>query len=138
MNNPYLKVGLITKGTIKTHQVITATSESFISPLSFVSRDLVAIKRFHKDLGEIIIKPLYGNGGEGVFKLGSDDPNLSVKIPFHYNRFQTDIFSEKSSDVNLFQIQGFTPMKCDIYADKIWKMNDKFHMKWKCKSIQLV
>ena len=66
------------------------------------------------------------------------DPNLSVKIPFHYNRFQTDIFSEKSSDVNLFQIQGFTPMKCDIYADKIWKMNDKFHMKWKCKSIQLV
>ncbi len=66
------------------------------------------------------------------------DPNLSVKIPFHYNRFQTDIFSEKSSDVNLFQIQGFTPMKCDIYADKIWKMNDKFHMKWKCKAIQLV
>ena len=24
------------------------------------------------------------------------DPNLSVKIPFHYNRFQTDIFSDKS------------------------------------------
>ena len=47
-------------------------------PPTLVSRDLVAIKRFHKDLGEIIIKPLYGNGGEGVFKLGSDDPNLSV------------------------------------------------------------
>ena len=42
VNNQYLKVGLITKGTIKTHQVISATSGSFISPLSFVSRDLVA------------------------------------------------------------------------------------------------
>ena len=71
-------------------------------------------------------------------KKGKYDPNLSVKIPFHYNRFQTEIFSETSNDVNLFQIQGFTPMKCDIYLDKIWKMNDKFHMKWKCKAIQLV
>lgn len=66
------------------------------------------------------------------------DPNLSVKIPFHYNRFQTELFSEKDNDINLFQIQSFTPMKCDIYLDKIWKMNDKFHMKWKCKAIQLV
>ena len=71
-------------------------------------------------------------------KKGKYDPNLSIKIPFHYNRFQTDIFSESSNDVNLFQIQGFTPMKCDIYLDKIWKMNGKFHMKWKCKAIQLL
>ena len=71
-------------------------------------------------------------------KKGKYDPNLSVKIPFNYNRFQTEIFSESSSDVNLFQIQGFTPMKCDIYLDKIWKMNDKFYMKWKCRAIQLL
>ena len=66
------------------------------------------------------------------------DPNLSVKIPFHYNRFQTDIFSDKSSDINLFQIQSFTPMKCDIYIDKIWKYNDVFYCKWKAKKINLV
>ena len=71
-------------------------------------------------------------------KKGKYDPNLSIKLPFHYNRFQTEIFSESSSDVNLFQIQGFTPMKCDIYLDKIWKMNDKFYMKWKCRAIQLL
>ena len=71
-------------------------------------------------------------------KKGKYDPNLSVKIPFHYNRFQTEIFSDHYSEINLFQIQGFTPMKCDIYLDKIWKMNGKFHMKWKCKAIQLV
>ena len=24
-------------------------------------------------------------------------------------------------------------MECDLYVDKIWRMNDKFYMKWKCK-----
>ena len=66
------------------------------------------------------------------------EPNLSVKLPFSYNRFQTDIYSEHSSTINLFQIQGFTPMECDIYLDKIWKMNDKYYAKWKCKTIHLI
>ena len=57
-------------------------------------------------------------------KKGIYEPNLSVKLPFSYNRFQTDIYSEHSSTINLFQIQGFTPMECDIYLDKIWKMNE--------------
>jgi len=29
-------------------------------------------------------------------------------------------------------------MECDIYLDKIWKMNDKFYAKWKCKVIHLL
>ena len=42
------------------------------------------------------------------------------------------------SSSNLFNIQGFTSMQCDIYLDKIWKMNDNFYAKWKCKIIHLV
>ena len=71
-------------------------------------------------------------------KKGLYEPNLSVKLPFSYNKFQTDIYSDHSDTVNLFQIQGFTPMQCDIYLDKIWKMNDKFYAKWKCKIIHLL
>jgi len=66
------------------------------------------------------------------------DPNLSVKIPFQYNHFQTDVYSDHASAINLLNIQGFTPMKCDIYLDKIWKMNDTFHCKWKCSGIHLI
>ena len=66
------------------------------------------------------------------------DPNLSIKLPFNYNKFQTDIYSDNSSTVNLFQIQNFTPMQCDIYLDKIWKMNNKYYTKWKCKTIHLL
>lgn len=66
------------------------------------------------------------------------DPNLNVKLPFSYNKFETDIYSDNSSINNIFQIQNFTPMQCDIYLDKIWKMNDNFYAKWKCKIINLL
>jgi len=66
------------------------------------------------------------------------DPNLSIKLPFSYNQFQTEIYSDHSDLVNLFQIQNFTPMQCDIYLDKIWKMNNKYYSKWKCKIIHLL
>jgi hypothetical protein len=29
-------------------------------------------------------------------------------------------------------------MECDLYIDKVWRMNDKFYMKWKCKVIHIV
>ena len=47
-------------------------------PTTLISRDLPSMERFHKTMGEMIVKPLYGNGGEGIFKLGKGDPNLPV------------------------------------------------------------
>jgi len=29
-------------------------------------------------------------------------------------------------------------MNCDIYLDKIWRMNDKFYAKWKCTKIHIL
>uniref|UniRef100_A0A6C0FBP1 Uncharacterized protein n=1 Tax=viral metagenome TaxID=1070528 RepID=A0A6C0FBP1_9ZZZZ len=66
------------------------------------------------------------------------EPNLNVKLPFQYNQFLTDIYSEYSSGVNIFHIRKFQNMECDLYVDKIWRMNDKFYMKWKCKVIHVV
>ena len=61
-----------------------------------------------------------------------------VKLPFQYNQFTTDLYSEYSSGVNIFSINKFQKMECDLYVDRIWRMNDKFYMKWKCKIIHLV
>ena len=66
------------------------------------------------------------------------DPNLSVKLPFNCNKFETELYSDHSSIVSLFNINNFTDMQCDIYIDKIWKINDTFHCKWKCSCIHLV
>tara|TARA_B110000495_G_C22753338_1_gene441321 strand:- start:7 stop:546 length:540 start_codon:yes stop_codon:yes gene_type:complete len=71
-------------------------------------------------------------------KKGMYEPNLNVKLPFQYNKFATDLYSEHSSGVNIFSINRFQKMECDLYVDRIWRMNDKFYMKWKCKIIHIV
>ncbi|EBA06265.1 glutathione synthase [Sagittula stellata] len=48
-----------------------------LTPPTMIARDLAAIKRFRAKHGDIILKPLYGNGGAGVFRLTADDRNLS-------------------------------------------------------------
>jgi glutathione synthase len=47
------------------------------TPPTTIARDLDTIKAFKAKHGDVILKPLYGNGGAGVFRLGPDDKNLS-------------------------------------------------------------
>jgi glutathione synthase len=46
-------------------------------PPTTIARDLEVIRAFKQQHGDIILKPLYGNGGAGVFRLGPDDRNLT-------------------------------------------------------------
>lgn len=48
-----------------------------LTPPTLISRDLEAIRAFRARHGDIVVKPLYGNGGAGVFHLKPGDPNLS-------------------------------------------------------------
>ncbi len=48
-----------------------------LTPPTLVARDLAAIRAFRADHGDIILKPLYGNGGAGVFRLDPNDRNLA-------------------------------------------------------------
>jgi glutathione synthase len=48
-----------------------------LTPPTLVARDLATIRHFKAEHRDIILKPLYGNGGAGVFRLGPDDRNLS-------------------------------------------------------------
>lgn len=48
-----------------------------LTPPTLVSRDLAAIRAFKAVHGDVILKPLYGNGGAGVFRLDANDRNLS-------------------------------------------------------------
>ena len=47
-------------------------------PPTLIARDLAAIRAFKIDHGDIILKPLYGNGGAGVFRLDPNDRNLAA------------------------------------------------------------
>ena len=48
-----------------------------LTPPTTVARDLDTIRAFKAEHGDIILKPLYGNGGAGVFRLTPSDKNLS-------------------------------------------------------------
>ena len=48
-----------------------------LTPPTTIARDLATIRGFKEKHGDIILKPLYGNGGAGVFRLDADDRNLS-------------------------------------------------------------
>ncbi len=48
-----------------------------LTPPTAIARDLDTIKAFKAKHKDVILKPLYGNGGAGVFRLGPDDRNLA-------------------------------------------------------------
>jgi glutathione synthase len=47
-------------------------------PPTMISRNLAEIRDFHAQHGEIVVKPLHGKAGEGVFRIGRDGTNLTA------------------------------------------------------------
>jgi glutathione synthase len=47
-----------------------------LMPPTMVTREKAEIEEFRAQHGEIIMKPLYGNGGAAVFKVSREDPNF--------------------------------------------------------------
>lgn len=54
-----------------------------LMPPTIISADLHALQSFHDDMGQMILKPLFGKGGSGVAYLGPGDPNLAVYYELH-------------------------------------------------------
>ncbi|MBY0519710.1 MAG: glutathione synthase [Sphingomonas sp.] len=49
-------------------------------PPTLVTRSLGEARKFLGEHGEIVVKPLHGNGGKAIFKVGADGANLSALI----------------------------------------------------------
>ena len=49
-------------------------------PPTAITRSLGLARKFLAEHGEIVVKPLHGNGGKAVFKVGSDGANLASLI----------------------------------------------------------
>jgi glutathione synthase len=59
-----------------------------LMPETLITRDPSTIRDFRNEFGDIIIKPLYGNGGAAVFRLREDDENLSALLELFLERFR--------------------------------------------------
>ncbi|RZJ95380.1 MAG: glutathione synthase, partial [Brevundimonas sp.] len=62
---------------------LLATTFPGLQPPTMISADPVALSEFHQRHGDVVLKPLHGNGGSGVVKLRADDPNLDALIEIH-------------------------------------------------------
>ena len=51
-----------------------------LMPPTLVSADAGPLRAFHAQHGDIIVKPLYGNGGAGVVRIGKDGVNLNALL----------------------------------------------------------
>jgi glutathione synthase len=51
-----------------------------LMPPTLITTDRLAIREFRAEHKDIILKPLYGNGGAGVFRVKADDENLGALL----------------------------------------------------------
>lgn len=83
-----------------------------LMPETLITRDVEEVNAFRAEFGDIIIKPLYGNGGAGVFHLKKDDRNLTSLLemfdilypePFVVQRYLDDV---RKGDKRIILIDG--------------------------------
>ena len=66
-----------------------------LMPVTMVTSDRRRIADFRREHGDIIIKPLFGNGGAGVFHLRPDDPNMNALVEMFTERSREPLVIQK-------------------------------------------
>lgn len=91
---------------------ILVTDFPELMPPTLVTRDRSEIRAFRKEHGNIIVKPLYGNGGAGVFFIQEGDHNLASLLelfeanyrePFMIQKYLPDV---RKGDKRIIIIDG--------------------------------
>jgi len=66
-----------------------------LMPPTMITWDLEAIRSFRAEYKDIIVKPLYGNGGAGVFRIKPDDENLASLLEMHFARSREPLMFQR-------------------------------------------
>jgi glutathione synthase len=83
-----------------------------LMPPTLITRDLAEIKAFRAEHGDIVMKPLYGKGGEAVFRLAREERIILVDGEFGgaVNRVPAP------DDLRSNMVRGGTPKETDLTA----------------------
>lgn len=83
-----------------------------LMPETLITNDVGEVMAFRREYGDIILKPLYGNGGAGIFHLPEADRNLGALLemftqlfrePFIVQRYLKDV---RKGDKRIILIDG--------------------------------
>jgi glutathione synthase len=72
-----------------------ATHFPGLMPPTLVTSDRDEIVAFRREHGEIILKPLFGNGGAGVFHLRPEDDNLNALLEMFATFYREPIMAQR-------------------------------------------
>ncbi|WP_342241224.1 glutathione synthase [Inquilinus sp. OTU3971] len=66
-----------------------------LMPPTLITSDRDEIRAFRREHGDIIVKPLYGNGGAGVFRIRPDDENLVALLEVYERMYREPIMVQR-------------------------------------------
>ncbi len=66
-----------------------------LMPPTLIAWDPDAIRRFRAEHRDIVVKPLFGNGGAGVFHIKPDDENLASLLEMHFARSREPLMIQR-------------------------------------------
>ena len=66
-----------------------------LMPPTLITWDAEAIRAFRREYRDIIVKPLFGNGGAGVFRIREDDENLASLLEMHFARSREPLMIQR-------------------------------------------
>ena len=111
-------------------------------PDTMISRDLEEIKEFKREFKDIIVKPLYGNGGAGVFRLKEDDKNLTSLYELFFNMSSEPLIAQaflpdvKNGDKRIILVDG-SPVGAINRVPKAGEIRSNMHVGGKAEPAKL-
>ena len=66
-----------------------------VMPPTLISADARAIRAFREEHKDIILKPLFGNGGSGVFRVRPDDENFNSLLEMFSQRSREPLIAQR-------------------------------------------
>ncbi|BBC79106.1 glutathione synthase [Acetobacter orientalis] len=83
-----------------------------LMPPTLVTWDIGQIRAFRAKWRDIIVKPLFGNGGSGIFRIKEDDQNLNALLEMHFARSREPLMIQryepavKAGDKRIILVDG--------------------------------
>ena len=111
-------------------------------PDTVISRDLEEIKEFKREFKDIIVKPLYGNGGAGIFRLKEDDKNLTSLHELFSNMSSEPLIAQaflpdvRSGDKRIILVDG-SPVGAINRVPKAGEIRSNMHVGGKAEPAKL-
>lgn len=74
---------------------LLVTAFGNLMPPTLIASDPAQIRAFREEHKDIVLKPLYGNGGAGVFRLRPDDENLASLLEMYASFYREPIMVQR-------------------------------------------